>query len=83
MAESKLVAMLFDAWDDLDRAYKGVTAEEATARPEGEVALAARMGALAAGYGPPRGSDGLDVLPAARAAELDSIAVMRCRVVAA
>ncbi len=28
MAESKLVAMLFDAWDDLDRAYEGVAAAE-------------------------------------------------------
>ena len=35
MAVSKLVAMLFDAWDDLDRASEGVTAEEATAQPEG------------------------------------------------
>ena len=35
MAESKLIALLFDAWDDLDRAYAGLTAEEATARPEG------------------------------------------------
>jgi len=41
------------------------------------------MAALTAGYGPPRGSEGLDALPAAIADELESIAVMRCRVVAA
>lgn len=38
-AEQTLVPLLFDAWDDLDRAYAGMTAEEATARPDGASAF--------------------------------------------
>lgn len=37
--EQTLVPLLFDAWDDLDRAYSGMTAEEATARPDGASAF--------------------------------------------
>ncbi len=33
--EQVLVPLLFETWDDLDRAYAGMTAEEAIARPDG------------------------------------------------
>ena len=34
-----LVPLLFESWGDLDRAYAGMTAEEATARPDGASAF--------------------------------------------
>ena len=45
-------------------------------------ALAARMEALIADFGAPRGGEGLDALPAGFADEIETIAVKRCRVVA-
>ena len=45
-----LVPLLFDAWDDLDRAYAGMTAEEATERPDGASAFGWTLRHLIGGF---------------------------------
>ena len=35
MAESKLVGMLFEAWNDLDRVLEGLSGDEAVQNPDG------------------------------------------------
>jgi uncharacterized damage-inducible protein DinB len=48
--EQTLVPLLFDAWDDLERAYAGMTAEEATARPDGASAFGWTLRHLIGGF---------------------------------
>ena len=48
--DQTLVPLLFDAWDDLDRAYAGMTAEEATARPDGASAFGWTLRHLIGGF---------------------------------
>ena len=48
--DQTLVPMLFDAWDDLDRAYAEMTAEEATARPDDASAFGWTLRHLLGGF---------------------------------
>ncbi len=44
MVRSKLVGLVFDSWDDLDRVLDGVTAKEATTQRDGQSTFAWTLG---------------------------------------